>query len=497
MTSNTGTWTRALATDLGTLLQGSVSIDLDDRRRFARDLSPGRAGVPDAVVTAATAEDVLAVVRYATDRSLPLYPRGAGLSFTRGYISERSGGILLDLTRLTAVRHLDPDERFLVVEAGMTWKGVLDLVRPLGLRTPYWGPLVGAAATVGATVSQDSAWFGSARHGPIGESLLGLEVVTLGGEFLRTGGLARDPERPFFRYHGPDLTGLFIGDNGALGIKTAVALRLIQPPAEAGVVGFAFPDFTALAQAADVLTTDGLVADLFAADQARYRAMVQEDPDPLLWEAPWSLHAGLEARTPQRLQAEARRVREVCQRFGGEASGSRLVQAFRDAPFAHLSRVLLGPAGEVGLPVMGIISYDRAPALHEAVEAVLARHQGAMARLSMQHHFLAVGMENAIMLEYFLYWPGPLGPVHAEFGAPGQLAGRVAADGLVLEREALSSQVREELRDVMEANGCFHFQLGRFYRTGHTLDPVAFGALRRLKRLLDPTDVLNPGVLGL
>ena len=99
-----------------------------------------------------------------------------------------------------------------------------------GMRTGYWGPLSGVNATIGGALSQNSAFFGSALHGTVADSVLGVTVVLANGEIVTTGSGARNGAAPFTRHGGPDLTGIFLGDNGAFGVKVAATLRLLPRP---------------------------------------------------------------------------------------------------------------------------------------------------------------------------------------------------------------------------------------------------------------------------
>ena len=106
---------------------------------------------------------------------------------------------------------------------------------------PCWGTGSGLKATVGGSLSQNAANYGSARYGTIAESVLGLKVVLAKGQQLETGSWSTtDHPTPFDRQYGPDLTGLFLGDGGAFGIKGEIALRLIPRPEVAGYKAYGF-----------------------------------------------------------------------------------------------------------------------------------------------------------------------------------------------------------------------------------------------------------------
>jgi FAD/FMN-containing dehydrogenase len=122
-------------------------------------------------------------------------------------------------------------------------------LRAQGVRTPYWGPLSGRYATVGGALSQNSLFYGSARYGSVADSVLGLDVILAGGKRLRTGSGGSLGGSPFFRYFGPDITGLFVSDTGAFGVKAAATLKLIPFPPVTHCASFAFDDSSSLVAA--------------------------------------------------------------------------------------------------------------------------------------------------------------------------------------------------------------------------------------------------------
>ena len=130
---------------------------------------------------------------------------------------------------------------FITVEAGVTWKRIHEALAPFGLRLPFYGTFSGARATVGGGLSNGALFHGTARHGTGADGVLGLELVLADGTLLRTG-QAGFGGKPFYRTFGPDLTGLFLHDCGAFGIKVEATLRLIRSPGHSGHASFVLPD---------------------------------------------------------------------------------------------------------------------------------------------------------------------------------------------------------------------------------------------------------------
>jgi D-lactate dehydrogenase (cytochrome) len=117
------------------------------------------------------------------------------------------------------------------------------------MNTGYWGPLSGISATVGGALSQNSAFFGSTLHGTVADHVLGVTVLLATGDVVTTGSGGRVGTQPFTRYAGPDMTGLFLGDTGAFGLKLAATLKLEPAPQHLDYLGFGFDDMRAMALA--------------------------------------------------------------------------------------------------------------------------------------------------------------------------------------------------------------------------------------------------------
>ena len=138
---------------------------------------------------------------------------------------------------------INEQDMYVVVEAGCTWAKLHEALKAKGLRTPYWGPMSGFSATVGGALSQGSFFLGSTEYGPVSDSVLGLEVVLADGRVTRTGTWASsEGVAAFMRQYGPDATGLFLNDTGAMGFKTKASLKLIPRRTHQGYGSFAFSD---------------------------------------------------------------------------------------------------------------------------------------------------------------------------------------------------------------------------------------------------------------
>lgn len=173
----------------------------------------------------ATTEEVAEIVRIARSAGVAVVARGGGMSYTLAHTPARPETIVVDLRRMNHVVELNVADRYVTVEAGVTWDQLAETLRGTGHWLTFNGTLSGLYATVGGTLSQNSVGLG---RGWLSDVVLGMEVVLGDGRVVQTGSGAAHGTPPFGRTFGPDLGGLFLGDSGVFGFKARDSTGVVE-----------------------------------------------------------------------------------------------------------------------------------------------------------------------------------------------------------------------------------------------------------------------------
>jgi FAD/FMN-containing dehydrogenase len=509
-------WLAALRSRLGA---PAVATDEATLTFFAQDVFRSGAAL-SAVLSPGTVEEVQFAVKTLVDASVPIVARGGGLSYTDGFLAAHASTAVLDLTRLNGLVELNAADRYVTVETGMTWAALDATLAPLGLRTPYWGPLSGLQSTVGGALSQGSVFLGSGQHGSVGDTVLGIDVVIADGTILKTGSAAASHTQPFMRYFGPDLTGLFVGDAGALGVKVRATLRLIERPAAIDFLSYEYDDPLQMFAAMSEISRQGLAAECFAfdpvlAEQRKKRMSLFDDAKTLmrvvkqsglkagaelvgagrdfLGAGKYSAHVAIEGENKAAVSARLARAQAIFAARGHPTENS-FPKALRALPFAPPNS-MLGPAGERWVPVHAIFPHSKAADAFAALQARFQQHESACRKHQVRVGFLcATVAAQGLLIEPVFYWPDRHTAYHKHVVEADYLK-RCGEPEANPEATAYVADLKREIADLMRALGGTHFQLGKFYTYRDGRNAAALALYDAIKAALDPKGLMNPGVL--
>ncbi|MBV1694472.1 MAG: FAD-binding oxidoreductase [Hyphomicrobiales bacterium] len=504
----------------------AVLTDAASRAFYANDIFWQPGVQPEAIVLPSTQRQAADAIRIAGEAGMSIVPRGGGMSYSKGYLPAAAGAVVVDATKLNRIVEVNPADRYITVEAGCTWAEVNAALEGTGLRTAYWGPLSGRKATVGGALSQNSAFFGSTTHGTVGESVIGLTVVLADGTLVTTGSAGRQNTKPFTREGGPDMTGLFVGDNGALGFKVAATLRLNPRPEHVGYLSFGFASIAAMARAQVEMSMLDAVSEGFGIDRTKveHSASVNKLMDGVktlgavaqagssllgglkaatqiaaagtsfLKEHAFTLHLVVEGRTAGALDDAMAAVRAAGRRHGVEIANT-VPTVMRATPFGP-PRGMLGKDGERWVPIHAVFPMSTAVQVCDANDAFFA----AQAAFMREHGILYSVMTMTVGAEFFLepafYWHDEITPLHARTLGEDVVGPWMSRPANEKSRLAVAT-LRRKTQELYASLGGVSWQAARDYPFREIMKPETYGLLTSLKRAVDPKGLMNPGALGL
>ena len=426
--------------------------------QHGRDESTYPVTPPDAVVFCESSDDVAAVVALASLYAVPVIPFGIGSSL-EGHLLAVQGGVSIDLSRMSRIVAINAEDLTVTVQAGVTREQLNREIKDTGLFFPI-DP--GANATLGGMAATRASGTNAVRYGTMKENVLGLTVVTAAGEIIRTGTRAKKSSA------GYDLTRLFVGSEGTLGVMTEVTLKLYPLPEAVSAAICHFPSIDAAVRTTIQVIQMGVpIARCELLDAHAIRG-VNKHSHLTLRESPMLLmefHG-----SPAGVQEQAQTVQDIAREFGGEAfewastpeERTRLWTARHHAYFAALQT----------RPGCRSLSTDTCVPISKLAESInesIAEAEAAGLPYWVVGH---VGDGN-FHLSYLL---DPNDPVETATA------------------ERLSEQM---VRRAIRLGGTCSGEHGiGLHKIGYLVEEAGAGAveqMRLIKRALDPKNIMNPG----
>ena len=447
--------------------QENVSTRDDDLERYSADaLTPFRAfraapsleKTAEVVVIPRSVHQVVEVVKLAASYKVPVVPYGGGTG-VMGAALPVQGGVVMDLKGLNKVLDVNPTDRTVLVEAGVILEELVKSLEPHGLmlgHDPWSVPI----ATVAGTISTNGVGYMAASYGPMGDQVLGLEVVLPSGQVLTTRSVPKYSS-------GPNLNHLFIGTEGVFGIITKATLRVFRLPEKRSFATVGFDSFDKGFEA---------VAELFALGLRPTLVDLTEDVEDGV--RLYMMYEGYK----EGVSAQRRRSLEVCDSYGGKGLGAgetrdywnsryRIGETYREEMLNKPRSVRWQGRGRgfeylhMALPVSQVLDYRR------RCEELLS--------------------ERGIGVVEYAIWTQPelfsmlLVPFETVKDSP-------------LDNATFADAVDEVLTLAQDMGGTMEYCHGVGIKLAHLLPremEAGFAVAKAIKGVLDPDNIMNPGKL--
>ena len=416
------------------------------------------AALPDIVVFPHTNEEVAAIVRLCHAARIPVIAFGIGTSL-EGHVAALYGGVCVDLSQMNRMLEVNAQDLDCRVQAGVTREQVNVELKGTGLFFPI-DP--GANATIGGMASTRASGTNAVRYGTMRENVLGLTVVTPDGRIVRTGGRARKSSA------GYDLTRLFVGAEGTLGIITEIQLRLYGIPEAVSAAVCQFPDLKSAVDTVIVAMQVGIpVARIELLDEVqmdvciRYSKLEGFKPAPTLFFEFHGSNAGVQEQA------------EMMQGIAAEHGGSAFEWATRSEDRGRLwkARHAAYYASKACYPGKQAFATDACVPISRLADCILESKADADATGLIAPIVGHVGDGNFHLTVLF---------------DPNSPAERASAEGLAK---------RVSMRAIAMGGTC----TGEHGIGVHKLEALvaehgeAVELMQSIKRALDPRNIMNPG----
>ena len=233
---------------------------------YSYDATPGFQAMPHCIVAPRNTHEVAAVVKLCNEHKIPIVPRGSGTNLSAG-TTPLKGGVVLLFKHMDRIIEIDEENLTMTVQPGVITAHIIAAAEEKGL---FYPPDPGSMhiSTIGGNISENAGGLRGLKYGVTRDYVMGLEIVLPNGEIIQTGGkLAKDVA-------GYDLTRLFVGSEGTLGVVTAATLKLIPKPETKKTMLALFDDLETSAKAVSAIIANRIIpATLEFLDQQTVRVV--------------------------------------------------------------------------------------------------------------------------------------------------------------------------------------------------------------------------------
>jgi alkyldihydroxyacetonephosphate synthase len=472
---------KSVAAELAAIVgDGRVLVGEDARRRHPGDQSwltyihahfGKPLNRPDVSVAPTSTAQVSAIMKLASRRRIPVTPVG-GASGVQGAANANCGGILLDLSGMARIRQVDRLSLTCTVEPGMIVKAFEEQLNAQGLSFTHY-PASAEWASVGGSVAARGSGVLSTRYGNIQDHVLSAEVVLPDGSVV---------ELPNVPRHGvgPELTQLFVGSEGTLGVITAVRVKLRNVPAERRFSVFRFDSLAQGIEAGRQIMTSGL----------RPAVMRLYDRDAATQSLEKAVQAGLDGETmvlmvdgdhPRLIEAEGALCDEICVANGGRALDAAIGRTWWERRYSFYHPPHAPQLPQIWCTMDAVADFAHIQAVYDNVTRAMRESIEPKWGLTLKTH-----------LSHWFDWGAMIYPRFGVPKGPDDLDEALALHDRIVAAAVVAA---------IEAGGVMNDHHGVGMRLAPHLERQ-FGAsgmalMRAIKSGIDPQHILCPGKMGM
>lgn len=419
---------------------------------------------PDAAVWATTTEQISAILKVANREKFPVTARGAGTSLSGLSVPER-GGVVLDLGRMNKIIKISIEDRLAVVQPGVVYASLEKVLAPHGFFFPP-DPASGTVSTLGGNVACNAGGIKGAKYGTTKDYVLALEVVLPDGRVMHTGSHCMKS------VSGYDLTKLFVGSEGTLGVITEIILKINPKPPLTLTTMATFDDLEDAGRAVAEIMYSGIVPSALEIVDQQTLIALNQNTDLNLPEVEAILVAETDGHTKDETEFQLAKIIDIFKK--NNASTVKRASSAEEAEALWTARKT----------AYGVMSRVNTNLFVEDLSVPISKMPNILRTVS------------DIAKKYDLKIP-TVG--HA---GDGNLHPTISFDGTNPEEVRRVEKASEEIYDeVIRLGGTLTGEHGiglakaRFMHLEH--DEVSMDIMRGIKKLFDPNNILNPGKMAL
>jgi glycolate oxidase len=419
---------------------------------------------PTCAVWPETADQVSEILKLSNRKKIPVIPRGAGTGLS-GMAVPIEGGIILDLSRMNSIVKISIEDRLAIVQPGVVYVDLEKALAPSGFFFPP-DPASGKVSTLGGNVATNAGGLKGAKYGTTRDYVLGLQVVLPDGRIMRTG------SKTMKSVSGYDLTRLFVGSEGTLGVVTEITLKINPKPTATSTALATFDSLEDAGRAINQIMHSGIVPSALEILGRETLAAINQNTDLNLPEVDAMLLAETDGYTREETDYQIEKVIQTFKENNAkevkQAKTDKEVEdlwAARKSAYAVLARIKTHFVLEdVTVPMTNITE------LLKGIEDISKRHDIQIATFG-----------------------------HA---GDGNLHPQILYDGYDPEQTRRMEEASADLfKLAIDLDGTLTGEhgIGLAKAPYMTLehDPAAMDVMRHIKKMFDPNNILNPGKMGL